>query len=334
MSAASAHRVRRHAGFTFVEVTITLAVLTLLALVVERTMAAARTTEQQFEAMRRATERSEKVTYEILGEIGESRRLFGGDAIGQDYLAALDLSRDPVIPGARLPILVESDELAPDAPGEPRTGNVLLFAVETDAAPVVVDRNSATLRHIDMYRFVCIYPRRTDRLLVIDDNRRRATDLVIWRSVRFPNWAQITSIPDEAKQRAVVTDLARRFGCEHAWDPSGAAGRAFYTLSATGTMSATPLVTPRIEEDLDLSDRGRLVYADCQLSPTAAGAYHRRSIYTVDDPADWTPGGLEVKIVGTSSARRVWIHVVVETQAAMNVLGVHASTVLARTRDL
>lgn len=334
MSLADGTRIRRSAGFTFIEMMITMAMLTLLALVIERTISAAHTTERQRAAIQRATERSEGITYEILADVAESHRLFGGDADGMAYLGALELTRDPLLTGARLPIVDEIGELVPDEQGTPLTGNVLLFAVEMDPAPVVADPSRGTVRYIDMYRFVCIYPRRTTRKLIVGAGRDTAVDLVMWRSTRFPNQAQILALGSAAERRAAVKDLVKRFDCGLAWDPAGALTESFYTLSETDSMSATPQFSPEILEDQDVSDRGRLVYTDCQLSPTVAAEYHRRGIYTSDDPATWTPEGFEVKIVGPSSARRVWIHVVVETQTAKDVLGVHASTVLARTRDL
>jgi hypothetical protein len=83
-----------------------------------------------------------------------------------------------------------------------------------------------------------------------------------------------------------------------------------------------------------MAERGKLVYANAQLARTDPSSHPRRSIFTVDPPTTWAPDGLEVKIVGTSGARKVWVHFVIEAQAAKGRVATHESTVIASTKDL
>jgi prepilin-type N-terminal cleavage/methylation domain-containing protein len=331
---ALSRRRARQLGFTFLEMCMVMAVLAIIALVVERTITATVTAEHQVDAGRRATERSEKIDYEILSEVDRSRRLFGGDDVGAAYLSALDLTRDPLRPGSRLPVFEEERPLGPDLAGDPRTGNVLLFARESDPADTVVDPAAHKVRYVDLYRFVCAYPRVTDRVLVAKPPLRKAVDLVLWRSRRYANHAQLMAIADPTERARAVSDLVTRFGCDVAWDPSAGADTAFYDMDASGTLSSTPIPSPTIAEDEDVSDRGRLVYADCQLAPTNASDPVRKALLSVDDPATWQPDGFEVKLVGASGARKVWLHLVVESPGGERTLGVYASTVTASAKDL
>lgn len=316
------------------EIAITMALLTIMALVVEGTLGSTHDAERHIDAIRTAVERGERLTYEVLEEVEGSRKLFQGDALGLGYLGALDLGRDPLLPAARLPVFDELGVLGPDAPGDPRTGNILCFVRESDAAPAVADPATGLVRSIDVYRFVCIYPHQTQRQLVVSVGGPLARDLVVWRSVAFPNHAQIVAITDPAQRANVVSDLVTRFGLDLAWNPDGAVDESFFEMTAGGAVSSTPLTGVLVQEDLDVSDRGRLVYANAQLARTDQTTFHRRTVFTLDNPASWAPDGFEVKIVGVSGARKVWLHLVVECQARGGVVVAQGSTVIASPRDL
>lgn len=338
MSTAKRHAISRkgQGGYTFLEIVMVLAILALMALVVERTLASTHETERYLSGVRKATERGQKLAYEIREAVSASRKLWGADAMGQAYLDALQLDRDPIMGTARLPVFDEVNGLGPDEDGDPRTGNVLFFVREADAAPAVADPATGKVRYIDTYRFICIYPRLTGRNVVVDgpNNTRPAVDLVMWRSIAFPSHSQIMAISDGTERENVVRDLYNRFEYDLAWDPNASVSSAFYELDPLGTVNGTPMADPSIDEDLNLSDRGRLVYANLQLARTDASNHTRRPMFVQDDPEDWVPEGFEVKVVGASGSRKVWIRLVVETQAAKGRIAVHPSTVIASTKDL
>ncbi len=320
-------------GFTFVEITVALGMLSLMALVIERTLSTTNDAEQYLATVRRVTERGQKISYEVFDSVSASRKLFQNDGVGQGYLAALDLSRDPLLAGARLPLFDEMGTLGPDLAGDPHTGNVLLFVREGDPAPCVADATTEKIRYIDTYRFVCVYPHLETRRLVAKDPRK-AVDLVVWRSIPYPSYSQIMAIQSTAERKSVVADLYARYGTQVAWDPNGAVDQAFYAVDYLGTVSGTPISSPLVAEDVDVSGRGRLVYANVQLARTDATSYYRRPVFTMDDPASWVPEGFEVKVAGASGSRKVWLHVVVEAQATPGRVAVHANTMIASTRDL
>jgi prepilin-type N-terminal cleavage/methylation domain-containing protein len=335
MSTADRHGSRRHrtAGFTFIEVSVAMALLALMSLVIERTLTTTYNSERYLSAVRKATERGQKISYEIFDSVSASRKLFQGDALGMDYLEALELDRDPIAAAARLPVFDEVGALGPDVVGDPRTGNVLLFVRESDPAPCVADPMTGRVRYIDTYRFVCVYPHLTDGRIVADD-AENALDLIVWRSVPYPSLSQINAIQDVGERAKVVADLFSRYGHEVAWDPNQPVGQAFHEIDFLGVVNGVPEADPVIEEDPDASSRGRLAYTKVQLARTVPGAYHRRAVFTLDDPNDWEPNGFEVKVSGASGSRKVWIHLVVECQARRGETAVHENTMVASTRDL
>ncbi len=321
-------------GFTIFEVIVTIGILTIMVLILQGTIDGATRAERRLRATHLATERGERITYELLAAVNGSRMLLDGDDGGDDYLAAIEFGEQPLLAGARLPRVEQLQALAPDEAGDPRTGNVLLFVRESDAVEAVADAASVSVRHIDLYRLVCVYPTQTVRRLIVDPPIEAARDLVVWRSVRYANLAQIQAIDDDEERTSVVADLVNRHDCHHAWDLGAPIATAYYAMGVLGTLSATPETSMSLEEDPDLTVGGRLVYTNVQLARTRAGDFHRRSRLTNDAPATWTPDGFEVKISGLSGARKVWMHVVVETPGGPGVVGVQSNTVIAHPRDL
>ena len=327
-----ARRLPREGGYTFLEMAITLVIVAMMSLVVERVLSSTQEAERYLAAVRTATERGQKIAYDVTDIVSASRKLYGNDATGNGYRAKLDLTRDPVAPGVRLPLFDEVNPMGPDTAGDPRTGNALLFVREADAASCVADPATAKIRYIDTYRFVFIYPRVTTRTVV--NGQPPAWDLCVWRSVPFPSRAQILAITNATEKQNVIKDLYTRYGYDTCWDPNGPVNTTFYGLDVAGNMAGSPTASFTIEEDLDVSERGRLVYADVQLAATDPTTKARSPVFTLDAPATWSPHGFETKIVGASGSRKVWIHIVVEAQASHGRVAVMESTMIASTRDL
>jgi prepilin-type N-terminal cleavage/methylation domain-containing protein len=331
MSTGSRLERARCRGFTLVELLVSLGVLVLLSLIVERTLASTHEAERYVHAVRRVTEQGQLVSYEVANTIGESRRLFQRDAVGLGYLGALDLAVAPPAAGARLPLIDELRPLGKDEPGDPRTGNVLLFVREGDPAPCVVDAGTGATRYVDTYRFVCIYPHLADRRVVSGPDM--ALDLVVWRSKAYPARAQLLALEAGARVH-VVRDLYHRYGYRYVWDAGAGADAAFYALDAVGNIAAGATPGFRVEEDRVVSDRGRLVYANLQLARTDPDSPQRRAVLTVEPVATWAPNGFEVKVAGPSGARKVWMRLAIEAEARRGSSAVHAGSLIASVKDM
>lgn len=326
-------RARRAGGFTLLEVSIVLVLLTGMALVVERTLTSTRNADRYLNAIRRAKEAAEAAAYRAHEAVSASRRLFDNDITGQEYLTALDLSRFPLASGSRLPRFDELSPLGPDLPGDPRTGNVLLFVREVDPVAISADVAVYPQRYIDVYHFVCIYRHEANRVLIIPKGER-AVDLVIWYSVPFPSYQQVAAITDPVEQQKIVESLRAIYGFTYTWDATAALDDAFYELRDAGQLASLPATDFLIPEHPGLSEGGLLVHHDTQLAATTTDMPQRRGVFTVDANSTWAPNGFEVKITGSSGHRKVWMHLVVESQSTRSQTAVHASTLIASVRDL
>ena len=101
-----------------------------------------------------------------------------------------------------------------------------------------------------------------------------------------------------------------------------------------GVIAATPSTLVTIEEHPTDSRGGRLVYTNTQLARSNELDKRRRPRFSADNPKDWQPNGFEVKIVGRSGSRQVWMHLVCETQSAQGQTAAHASSMIISTKDL
>ncbi len=324
---------RAQAGFTMLELTITMVILTAITLLVERTLSITHDTDRHLDARQAAQSQGREVAFEIHRGVASSRRIFARGAMGNAYAASLDLTRAPPLSSVRLPLPDEAGTLAPDVLGDPRTGNALLFVREAEPVGCPTDAANGPSRLIDVYRFVCWYPRPTDRRLVPED-AKSALDLVVWRSIGYPSYRQLMAIEDVDERRRVVQHLYGELGHRHAWDPNESVDHAFHALDLVGTIATFPTTTFRIREDVDRSEGGRLVYAGVQLARTDPTSAVKRAVLTTDDPSSWVPDGFEVKVAGPSGYRQVWIHVTVEAPAGRGRTAAYATTLVASARDL
>lgn len=326
-------RARAMHGYTLLEISVVLVLLTAMSLIVERTLTSTNRADAYLSAIRRAKERSESASYKVYEAVSASRRLFEADAIGLGYLTALDLSGHPIAAGARLPRVDELSPLGPDRAGDPRTGNVLLFVREVDPVVASADLTKYPQRFIDVYHFVCCYPKQTDRHLITDETAL-AKDLVVWYSIPYPSYQQVSAVDDPDEQKKLLEVLRDTYGFDFAWDASSPVDQAFYRINENGQLASTPTLDFMIDEHPGLSEGGLLLHHDAQLARTAPDRHLCRGIFTTETATQWVPDGFEVKVTGPSGHRKVWIHTVVETQALRGETAVHASTLIASVRDL
>jgi len=321
------------AGFSTIEMLVSMALVASMAILVQMTLTTTNNAQHYIEAVQRVTERGHNLSYEIRDAVTSSRRLFFADAIGRGYREALDLSSAPPLPRSRMPIINEGARLGPDALDRPTTGNFLLFVGETDATSVVSDPANALMRHIDTYRFMAVYVHETTRRIVLAD-KKNALDLIEWQSVEYPNYLQIIGIQDEVERATVVSALVRKYGYSLAWDPSGSVDSSFYVMNERGEIASEPSRDVLIEEHPVESRGSRLVYANVQLARTNRLDARRKAVFTVEDASVWSPNGFEVKVVGRSGSRQVWINLVVEVQATGGHSAAHTSTMIMSVKDL
>jgi hypothetical protein len=327
---ASAAAGRR--GYTVIEAVIVTVLVSLMSLVIERTVTGINQAEQTLRAVRNTTERGQKAAWDLRDLVTSSRKLFGNDVVGNAYVAKLDRTKYPVLAGSRLPIFDEVNPLGPDVAGTPQTGNQLLFVRESDALPCVAVAATKKMRIVDAYRLVSIYLTVSNRKLV--NFQPNALDLVEWRSKQFPSYGQVLAITPAAERTSVVRDLYNRWGIDYLWDPAAPVASAFYGIDGVGNISATPSVVASIAEDMNVSKGTRFVMRNIGVTRTDVNSYPRNPMFSIEPVATWTPNGFECKVAGASGSRKVWMRLSVEQQAAAGRIPCLQTTVVANTRDL
>lgn len=326
-------RRRLQAGYTFLEMAITVSILTGLSIMSAQSFSGMRDTTDVLASLRRAQHGTEEVSYQIHGMITSARRTFPRGVLGNGYLDAIDFGARPLAPGARLPLPDELGVLGRDEADEPRTGNVLLLASEIDPIPCPANPATGAVRHIDVYRLLAIYPHASARRVVVSRNES-GLDLCMWASVGYPSHVHLLAINDTVERARVVAALRTVYGCRYAWNPDKPVDQAYFAIDATGAISALPEPTPPIIEDAGISPGGRLIHRNLQLARTQAGSPQRGSMLTVEAPADWAPNGFEVKMAGTRSQRRIWFRLVVEAQTVTGRDVAYDTELIAALRDL
>jgi hypothetical protein len=326
-------RPRRQAGYTFLEMAITVFVLSGLSVMSAQSFSGVRDSTDTLASLRRAQHGTEEVAYQIHGLLTSARKIYGRGTVGTGYLDTLDFEDRRPAPGVRLPLPDELSPLGRDEADVPRTGNMLLLAAESDPVTCPADPAVGAVRYVDVYRMLAIYPRESSRRVVVG-RADKGLDLRIWASVAFPSHGQLLGITNAIERARVVKALRTLYGCRYAWNPDKPVAEAFFALDATGTMSALPEAAPQIPEDDAISPGGRLLYRQLQLARTRAESVQRKALLTMDAPDAWVPNGFEVKMVGTPSQRRVWFRLVVEAQSVTGRDVAYDTELIATLRDL
>ena len=322
---------RAMAGYTLLETMIVVALMGGMSLLLNQALKSTHNTDGYLEAVARANQTGETMTFSVATLVGESRHIFQNDERGLGYLAACRLAH-PVAPGARMPMKDARNDMFPDEADDPRTGNMLLLVREINASPCVADADTGAQRFIDTYRMIAVYPSLMPRSLLRGQSTSR--DLVVWRSVAIPSYRQLISVGDKDERESIVKDLVARYGYTHAWDPRSLASVAFYELGSDGKIEDEPDDKFKLAEDEVLSRGSRLVSRRVQLAATSGPEALRRSRLTADDPDTWTPDGLEVKVCGPSGSRKIWIHMVVESPSRNgDASALYSTTTIAHARD-
>ncbi len=328
-------RGRRHGprGYTFLEVAMVIAVLGGLSALTSQALTSVRDSTDTLASYRRAQRGGERLAYQIHGLASTARKLYVRGTTGNGYLTSLDLTIRPPAPNARLPLTEEYEPLGRDVSGVPQTGNVMLLATETDPVTCVADPVASKILYVDLYRMLCIYPSET-RAKVVVRRAENGLDLVVWASAAYPSHAQVAAISSLAERTRVVRALYSTHGCRYLWNPDVPPDQAFFAIDAAGTIAGTPESSHEMPEDLSVSPGSRLIQTKLQLARTDPTIHQRRAVLTVDAAEDWVPNGFELKVVGSSSQRKVWMRLTVEAQSVAPRETVHDTTLIASLRDL
>lgn len=315
---------RRERGFSLVEMTVTLAIVSVLMIVVYSMIDQTLRMTMFNESHNELAVMSQKAVNSVQSELLQTRMVFQQDALGAAYLAALRLpAQYPVWTDSLLPVVQPATTIVPDTTTR-FTGNALLIARQLEPMAVTYDHdgniNTAEIELLaDVYRFEYVYLTQVTPSFA---GTGRALDLMMTTSIDYADFFQLSSMGSTAIARIVPKLTAR--GLTRAWNPGQPPASAFYTLAGAtdGTFDAA-IADPRIDlarvKTLLTGLRGgrisgRMVYS-VAFDPSAPRApFPIRLPIRVFAPADAArpgfPSGFEVKIAGPSGNRQVMTRLV------------------------
>ena len=274
----------------------------------------------------RVTEITQSIVDDVRLELVSSVRLFGNDAEGNANLSVLDLAGTPtVLSGSLLPAISVNEVIREDTSGNEITGNSMFFTKLAWSDRFVCTSGQEYM--IDVYRWVYYYLTPEDGGPTTDS----PIGLNIVRVVSEPlaDGDAVDRIGDATDQAEVLTHLvtgtADANGISH--DPvhlvwlRGEMPLASGTLrqidDSDGTLSTTP-ISPRpdpweVQRDEPVVT-GMLSYRHHSIATIYSQPSFGVGRYgLVSTSGEGFPHGLEVQIVGPSSARQVMLHMVVSS---------------------
>lgn len=219
-----------------------------------------------------------------------------------------------------------------------RTGNSLLLLREQVPSSYWVDHDAdsgtADVEALaDLYTFEYIY---------LTQNPARSfkglgyyLDLISAGSQQYASYVQVSGMTSAA--RAAVAQRLSADGVTYALDPWQSAGQAFYQLASDGTLTGPvdhAINLNRSESLLPEFRGGRIAgkmnySVGVQLNP-ALPTLEPINLYAQANGA--FPGGMETQIVGSSSARKVMVRLILLAEYG-NKLNSHVNVVTSTTSE-
>ena len=254
---------KRQRGFSLIEATVTLLLLTVVMLIFYELMIGSMKASMFVESHNDLVVIGQRVVNTIQSEILQAKMVFQEDTIGANYRTLFtDAPGVSVWANSRLPVFEVGAEPDPDV-GTPYTGNSLLLARQlgpeeflydhdqTQLNPPTCDANPATddvMFQGDRYRFEFYY--------LAENNSRNFAGQGIYLEVmeahsqEFADYFQLNNL-DECQRTQAITGMIAA-GITQAWNPGKdipvGTGPAFYDMQPT-----TPFLIENSSPELTLT---------------------------------------------------------------------------------
>lgn len=313
-------RRRSQRGFSLMEITVVLAIVSVLMIVVYSLIEETIQVTMFNESHNDLAMLTQAAVNTLQGEVMQTKFAFEEDTLGSSYRSALTLpSYVTVWTNTLLPRFDAGGEIEPDPASQRYTGNSLLLARQLEPLTITYDDdglpNTPEVEFLaDRYRFEYVYLSRTG--VKSFGGSGMTMDLMMSTSGEYADFFQVSSMTPAATGRIATKLLAA--GLTRAWNPGQPLNSAFYTLSGAtdGTFNA-PVNAPTIP----ISETRSL------LRGMMGGRISGRMDYSVAfgtfaiptpmrvfaQPIAAQPGfpsGFETKIVGPARSRKVMTRVV------------------------
>jgi len=309
---------RAAAGFSLIEITVALAVVSALMLIVysimDQTMRATMFNESHNDLIIM----SQRAMNTLQTETVQARQVFQEDADGAAYRAALQIpSRYPAWTTTLLPVLETSDEtLAPDTTTR-YTGNSYFIVRQLEPLSIFYDDDGDSHTPdveflADRYRFEYFFLSQTSARL----------DLLQSTSVTYADYFQLSGLT-RTQLQAIGAKLTTA-GITRAWNPGQPIDSAFYAIPSSGTWAAAinrPTIDIASTTSLFPELGGGRISGRMEYS-VAYGSFPlpmRIAVFAKTDPSlPQFPSGFEVKIVGPAKSRKVMTRVLLMSRYLAN----------------
>lgn len=315
----------RERGFSLMEVTVVLAIVSVLMITVYSMIEQAVRTAMFNESHNDLAVLTQRAVNSLQTELLQTKMVFEENATGDAYRTALRLpAQFPVWGDSFLPVIQSAVGMGPDSSTR-FTGNSVLLARQLPPLRLTYDHDgnngTAEVEFVaDRYVFEYVYL--TPLTAPSFSRSGRSLDLIMTTSVQYADFFQLDALSDTATSR--IVPRLRATGVQRAWDPGRALASAFYDLSRAedGTFDP-PIANPRIDLGSVKSllpglrggrISGRMTYSVAFLPDNPAPAYPLRTPIRVFAPTvsgrRGFPSGFEVKIAGPAGYRQVMARLV------------------------
>ena len=310
-------------GFSLIEVTVALAVVSALMLIIYSIMDQTLRASMFNESHNDLIIMSQRAMNTLQSETVQARQVFQEDADGADYRSALQIpSRYPTWTTTLLPLLQSDSTMAPDTTTR-YTGNSFFIVRQLEPLSIFYDddgdAHTPDVEFLaDRYRFEYFF-------LSPDSSRRFSSsaytlDLIESTSIEYADYFQLSALT-QIQLRAIGAKIIAA-GIARAWNPGQPLAGAFYTIPASGTWGAA-ISRPTIDIASTISlfpelragrISGRMDYS------VAFGSYPLPMPIAVFAKSDASlpqfPSGFEVKIAGPAKSRKVMTRVLLMSRYA------------------
>jgi prepilin-type N-terminal cleavage/methylation domain-containing protein len=299
---------RSERGFSLLEITIVLAIVSAIMILTYRMIEESMRTTMFSESHNDLSVMSQAAVNRVHTEVLQARMVFEEDSLGIAYRAAFAMpSEYPIWTTSLLPVIdATTTVISPDASGTRFTGNSLLIARQLPPLTIDYDDDddftTPDIQFVaDRYRFEYFYLSPTSEKSF--EKAGRTLDLRLASSIDYADYFQLSTLTSGTGE---IVEKLIDAGLERAWDPGQPIDSAFYVLDdATDGSFNSALNAPTIEmtgnRTLLRGLLGGRISGAMEYS-VAFGSYRLPQPQTVFGR---NSGGFEVKIVGPAGNRQV-----------------------------